>query len=259
MPVSDAPDTSDYASPLEKVFMLLHLLATKDARMSLGDLALEMGIPKTTLHRITRQLEDLGYLQKDLRSRHLVHSNRLVELAVDILRSSVVQAERHAILRDLSDELGESCCIGTRVGHEIVYLDDVTASTALTMQFRTGAHAPLHCTSQGKIQLAHMSEKEWQRYVDSETLEKFTDFTITDFDQLAELVRQPERRQFASSDREYHDGLVGAAAAVIGPRNKLYAAVSFAAPSARMSMQEVHAARPTLERAAARFAATLTP
>lgn len=259
MPASEVNDTSDYASPLEKVFMLLHLMATKGTGMSLGDLAREMGIPKTTLHRITRQLEDLGYLQKDLRSRHLTHSNRLVELSVDILKSSVAQAERHRILRDLSKELGESCCIGTRVGYEIVYLDDVTASTALTMQFRTGGRAPLHCTSQGKIQLAHMSETEWRKYTDSQTLERFTASTITDFARLADIVRRPECRAFASSDCEYNEGLVGAAAAVTGPRKKLYAAISFAAPSARMSMNEVLEARPALERAAERFSATLMP
>jgi IclR family transcriptional regulator, acetate operon repressor len=245
------------SSPLSKVFKVLETMAREGSPMGLQNLAAAMGMPKTSVHRITTQLEELGYIQREPGTRQLVVAPALVDLAVDIISASARQSDRHAILQSLAERIGQSVVIGIRVGNEIVYLDDATNSgSAFTLRFRKGLRAPLHCTSQGKLYLSRMPEAEWDRYIGSATLERYTNYTITDSETLRATLEEIKHNDFAISIEEFVRGIVGAAVPVPGARRRILATLSFAAPASQMSYDDIIRLRPMLEESAAQLALT---
>jgi DNA-binding IclR family transcriptional regulator len=246
------------SSPTEKVFTLLEIMAREGRPMGLLDLSQAMRAPKTTINRVTMQLERLGYIQREPGSRHLVVSPALVSFAVDVLSSSVRQAERRAMLVELMERIGESCNIGIRVGNEIVYLDDAISNGPFALRFRRGLRAPLYCTSQGKLYLARMTQAEWRHFLSVTKFERFTEHTITDPKELRKAIDEVRETGFAWSSEEFVQGVAGAAVPITGDNNRMYASLSFAAPASRMSPNFLRKVRPILDEVARRLAQTYT-
>jgi len=91
-------------------------MASARRPLSITELGLLLGIPKPTVHRIVRMLEDKGLLQREPGDRRFVLGARLVSLGLDIIASSMQLGPRHAILAALSAKLGETCNFGVMAG-----------------------------------------------------------------------------------------------------------------------------------------------
>jgi len=247
---------SAWNTPTGKVFALLQTLADNHGARSLSDLAVSLGLAKTTVHRIVAQLQDLGYLQREPGSRKLSVSPGLCRLCMDLIAASARLAPRHEVLRALAEEIGESCSVGLRVGYEVGYVDDVAANVPLAVHFSAGRRAPMHCTSIGKLYLGRMSDAEWHRYLASNPLRRFTERTIIDPETLRDQTQRAARDGFASTEEEYVLGVVGAAVFVTGPGSRIYAGLAFHAPAARLTHEDALRLRPHLEGAAERLVST---
>lgn len=243
------------SSPTAKMFAVLEVLAQRGSAR-LTDIAVELAVPKTTLHHIIAQLEDLGLLQREPGGRQLTIAPRLAKLSSDILGATMRYAPRHAILERLAASLGESCSLGIRVGHKVIYLDDMTAPSPLAFNFQTGRRTPLYCTSTGKLFLSRMTPAELDRYLESEPLVEHTPKTITDADRLREVVAEIAESNFACSDDEFVLGVVGAAVPVMDKSGRMLAGLAVSIPGVRMSFSDLPKLKPALASAADELAHT---
>jgi IclR family acetate operon transcriptional repressor len=237
------------SSPTAKMFAVLQVFAERGSAR-LTDIAVELNVPKTTLHHITTQLEELGYLQREPGGRQLTIAPRLAKLSSDILGTAMRYAPRHAIIERLAASLGESCSLGIRVGHEVVYLDDMTGPSPLAFNFQTGRRTPLYCTSTGKLFLSRMTEAELDRYLESEPLVEHTPRTITDPNRLREALSEITESNFAYSDDEFVLGVVGAAVPVLDRDGRMLAGLAVSIPGVRMSFSDLPKLKPALAFAA---------
>jgi DNA-binding IclR family transcriptional regulator len=155
----------------------------------------------------------------------------------------------------LSKEVGETCNLTVLDGNEIVYLDRVETNWPYRIHLPVGSHLPLHCTATGKLFLANMKPAARRRLIDSLTLTRHTDLTITDPDVLLEQLRRIAEEGVGYDSGEYLDGMVAIAVPVIGEHNQMCFAVAIHAPSVRKSLSELRQYLPTLRHAAARLAA----
>ncbi|WP_233170613.1 helix-turn-helix domain-containing protein, partial [Aquitalea sp. ASV15] len=99
------PARLDGDTPTLRLFALLEAIAQKDQFFTLQSLVDEIGLPKPTLHRMLQQLEGAGMLQRDGDGRHYSTGLRLRRLAENLLLNNTVHGARHAVLRQLVDEV----------------------------------------------------------------------------------------------------------------------------------------------------------
>ncbi|WP_159694068.1 IclR family transcriptional regulator, partial [Cognatazoarcus halotolerans] len=132
-------------------------IACKDQLFSLQSLVEETGLPKPTLHRMLQQLESAGMLQRDADGRHYSTGVRLRRMAENLLLNNTVHGARHAVLRQLVEEVGESCNITALSGSEVLYLDRVETPAPLRFYLHPGSRVPAHCSASGKLFLGQMS------------------------------------------------------------------------------------------------------
>lgn len=237
---------------------LLELLARQDRPLSLPEAVALAGWPKPTVHRMLVQLESGGWLAREPGGRRFALATRLLRLSESALSGSTRQGVRHAVLRQLVSEVGESCNLTALSGAEVVYLDRVESAFPLRMELRAGTRVPVHCSASGKLFLAFMTARQRNALLDGLQLVRFTASTLTQRDALDGELESIRRDGFAVDAGEFVEGLVCVAVPVVAPGNRVVrCALALQAPSARMSLQETRVLVPTLRHAALALARTL--
>lgn len=241
-------------TPTTRLFALLELIAAKDRAVSLQSLE-ATGLPKPTLHRMLQTLEEVGVLQREVGGRHYRPGVRLRRLAENVLVNGTALGARHAVLRNLVEQLGESCNLTTIIDGQVVYLDRVETIAPLRFYLHPGSRVPAHCSSSGKLFLARMGAPQRQRLLAQGPLLRFTDNTITDPALLERDLADCLRRGYAIDNEEYLPGLLCVAVLVEGARGRANLALAVQAPVIRLSPDKVPGVLPALLQAARELAA----
>lgn len=237
-------------TPTMRLFSLLELIAAKDQLVSLQGLTEETGLPKPTLHRMLQQLEGAGLLIRQSDGRHYGTGARLRRLAENLLMNATHHGARHAVLRSLVEELGESCNITTLSGNEVVYLDRVETSEPLRFYLRPGSRVPVHCSASGKMILSQMSPAQRRKLLGHAPLKPYTGKTVTDLDVLEEEFQRVRRDGFSVDDEEFLPGLVCVAVLVPTESGRSNQCVAVQAPVMRLTADKALQLLPALRRAA---------
>jgi DNA-binding IclR family transcriptional regulator len=101
-----------------------------------------------------------------------------------------------------------------------------------------GRRTPLHAASTGKVIMAHLMEKELEALL-QEPLERFTEHTITDPQELREELSVIRERGFATGFEEIEVGLNAVGAPVRDHTGEVIAAISTAGPAYRLSREHI--------------------
>ena len=237
-------------TPTMRLFSLLEVIASKDQLFSLQALVEATGLPKPTLHRMLQQLEAAGLLQRDGDGRHYGCGTRLRHLAEKLLLNDSHHGARHAVLRNLAAEIGESCNITTMSGGEVVYLDRVETAAPLRFYLHPGSRVPAHCSASGKVFLSQMSAPQRRRLLAHVPLERYTAKTLTELDQLDLELKRVRRNGYALDDEEFLPGLLCAAVPVPCANARSSLCVAVQAPIIRLSPAKARQLLPALQRAA---------
>lgn len=238
-------------TPVLRLFTLLEVVASSGRASSLQGLAQETGLPKPTLHRMLQQLEGAGLLQREGDGRPYGTGVRLRRFAESLLLNDSQHGSRHAVLRNLVAEVGESCNLTALSGGEVMYLDRVETAAPLRFYLHPGSRVPVHCSASGKVFLAGMTREQRRRLLSAAPLERCTANSVTDLEKLEREMKKVQRDGCAIDDEEFLPGLICLAAPVPtagGQRSNLCVAVQ--APIVRLPVAKARRLLPALQRAA---------
>lgn len=245
------------SSTASRAFAVLECVAASAEPLALPDLVEATGFPKSTVHRLLLLLESERLLAREPDGKHFTAGPRLATLALAALKNSANRAERHAVLHDLVDAVGETCNFTMLDGDEVVYLDRVEAGWPLRVMLAPGSHVPLHCTASGKLFLALMPPARRRRLLAVAPLKRLTRNTITDKNRLLRELEHIRIEKIGTDDEEFLAGLTAVAVPVLDARQRILATVAVHAPTSRMSIAKARTHVPALRRAAAKLAGTL--
>ncbi|WP_432726590.1 IclR family transcriptional regulator [Variovorax sp. W6] len=238
-------------TPTMRLFALLEVMAAKDQRYSLQGLVEETGLPKPTLHRMLQQLEGAGLLQREGDGRHYGIGTRLRRLAENLLLNDSLHGARHTVLRQLVEEIGESCNLTALSGSEVVYLDRVETAAPLRFYLHSGSRVPVHCSASGKIFLSQMSAAQRRRLLSHAPLEPYTQRTLTDPEALEKEVQRVRKDGYAIDHEEFLPGLLCIATLVpSGDDAPSNLCIAVQAPVMRLDAAKAKTLLPALQRAA---------
>jgi DNA-binding IclR family transcriptional regulator len=250
-------DEKTTGSPV--VMRALHLLETvaaSDRPLALPELCALLNLPKATTHRLCQQFERSGHLAREPGGRRYSPGVRLLRIGFDVLRSGLT-AERHQILTELVDGIGETCNFTTLVGQEVIYLDRVEARWPLRLHFEIGSHVPIHCTASGKIFLAAMKTVERRRIIDAVGLPAYTERTITGRAEFDAEINRIARQGYSLDREEFLLGMAAIAVPVADRNGSVVAAIACHAPSVRFNVETAKSHLPLLKQAARKMSASI--
>ncbi|MEY2618987.1 MAG: hypothetical protein RL522_1989 [Pseudomonadota bacterium] len=241
----------DRGTPNMRLFAMLEVIARKDTPFTLQALVNATGLPKPTVHRMLQQLEGAGILARDGNGRRYSTGQRLLRLAESLLLNNTAHAARHKVIRQLVDEVAESCNLTAFSGGEVLYLDRVETAAPLRFYLHPGSRVPAHCSATGKLFLAQMKPAQRRRLLTAGTLERFTQNTITSAQALEHEIEQVSRQGYAVDNEEFLPGLLCLGVLVPAPSGTASnMGLALQAPLMRLSLERALSFLPVLQKAA---------
>jgi len=241
-----------------KAFSILETLTGNSQPLSMADLARETGMTKPTAHRIISVLAELGFVERDHGKRGYVEGSRLIQFALDTLKATAPRNMRHTVLRELSNETGETCNFGILAGAEVIYLDRVEAKWPLGLRFEPGSQVPAHCSAIGKLLLSLEPPERRDELLRAMPLTRYTTRTITSIPALLDDLEHIQENEIGIDNQESIEGVVCVAVPVRAADGGVVGGLAMSAPEARVSMEEALKLIPQIRRAAARLGKTFS-
>lgn len=191
---------------------------------TLQEISNESCLPLTTTHRIVSDLVAWGALERT-RSGRVQVGLRLWQVASLAPRGLGLREVALPCMQDLFLATRENVQLAVREQSEAVFVERLTGRRSVTVLTRVGDRFALHATGVGLVLLAH-APTEVQEQVLSRPLRTWTDHTISDPDQLREVLADVRRTDLAISDRQVTEDALSVACPIRDARGKVVAALS---------------------------------
>lgn len=186
-----------------KAIDILHVFNPSEPRLSLGEIARRLDLPKATAHNLLATLIAYQFVERTDDNLYAL-GTALVSITQSV-RVNVELRDRAApLLRELADRTRETVYLTVLDNDRPLYIYAVESPSRLLARTAVGDRVLLHCTSVGKAMLSVMTVEEVDRLVGKTGLPAFTSATITDLPALHTELAATRSRGF-SLDRGEHE------------------------------------------------------
>ncbi|ACS85026.1 IclR family transcriptional regulator [Musicola paradisiaca] len=210
---------------ISKAVKILRLLGSQG--MSLGDLARQADLPRSTVQRIIDTLAEENLVETGVCGVRLGWG--ISELAQNAY-SNVAARLRHP-LEKLFESTRETVDISTFHGREVLFLDRIICDQAVRVVPVYDRLKPMYAMANGKAMLSLMTDEEIVRLVNND-LSALTENTITGIDPLLEEIHQIRATGVAIDRQEHAEGVCAIGIPLVVPGKQTHA-ISVVVPSYR--------------------------
>ena len=208
---------------------VLRALEGRPDGLSLGEIARETGLARSTVQRIVAALATEDFVIEAKPGRGVRIGPGLARLAASI--SSNLTDILHPHLVALRDEVGETVDLSVLSKGSVVFVDQIAGQRRLLALSGIGQRFPLHCTANGKAILACFNRQDAAALIDRSVAEH-PEHALADKAKLMRELDTVRRRHLAFDFGEHDEGISAVGAAVLDAFGRPVA-VSIPAPTHR--------------------------
>jgi DNA-binding IclR family transcriptional regulator len=221
---------------LDKALRVLMLFGPEQPEWGVTAVAQEVDMPKSTVHRILRVLQQHGFLSQDPDTRRFRLGLAVLELGrrahegLELRRIALPIMERIAAL---SGETVLLQVVGPE-GDRAVCVERVQQRQGLRLILEVGATAPLYAGCSSKVLLAYMPEEAIDRVL-SAPLTPLTPRTPTSPEKVRADLERIRRDGYAISFEETDIGVAGVSVPIRDHLDRVVAGLSISGPITRVN------------------------
>ena len=219
-------------NPLSKVFAIIEtVVAGQDKGVTYSEILSSLDLPKSSVHRILKDLIELGYLNFNPETKKYFGSLRLAALGAEVMANFHLRDHLRPYLLELHKETDHTANLGIKDGGVGVFVDKIESRDfGIKLFSEIGKTFPLHCTALGKSLLAFSSDNNLAELL-KQPLTSLTEKTITDPGLLKEELASIRERGYALDDEEITRGIICVAAPIFGFHEEVVCAISITFPA----------------------------
>jgi DNA-binding IclR family transcriptional regulator len=221
-----------------RTFRLLEAVCATKEPVKLSDLSKKLNLSIGATQRITHTLMQIGYLEKDHETKAYKTTARILSLGYNHLSNYEIRNIALPFMKDLNKKIDEVVNLAVLDNKEILYIERIDTSHGLTTNVRVGSRKPIHCTSMGKVLLAHLPGEELDMTLSGLTLRKYSERTITDKRILKSELRTIRDQGFSLNEGELSEGIFSIAVPLINYEGRAAGAVNFVVPITRLDRKK---------------------
>ncbi|WP_126427173.1 IclR family transcriptional regulator [Brevibacillus marinus] len=225
---------------VDRALQVIDIVSTRKEGYGVTELARQVDLNKSSVYRILSTLAAHGYMEQDQETGRYKLGYKVLELSARLLDSIDLRAEARPFLKELEAMTNEVVHLVVYDQGEVVYIEKLEGNETLRMHSQVGKRAPMHCTSVGKVILAHLPPEEMERIIAKKGLPRHTEHTITDLATFRRHLDEIRKWGYALDQEENESGITCIAAPIFGYNGKVAAAVSVSGPTIRMTEQRLH-------------------
>lgn len=242
---------------VDKALLLLEMVSEHPDGIAITELAQEVGMYKSTVHRLLGTMMRRGYIEQDPVTGRYKLGYTVLDLGMKLLSSIDMRREAMPALQELALATNEVVHLALLDRGSVVYIEKVESPNTVRMHSRVGTRVPVHATGLGKAILAFLPKREVQDIVRRYGLPRLTAHTVTDVNQFWASLDETRSTGFAFDIEEHQEGVCCVAAPIFAHDGCAVAAVSVSGPGLRMTRDRMMELVPLVKRAGQRISERL--
>ncbi len=181
---------------------IFELLATESHGLTVSEIGDKLGLARSSAHGLVRTLHLRGYLMEDgVRRYHL--GARLIQLGLNVADRLELRTAARGPLERLVAATHDTALLVVPEAGELLYVDKVLSDARdVRTDPRVASRRPLHCSSLGKALLAALDDESVLTIVEAVGLERVTEYSLADRDELLADLALTRRRGYAVDRQE---------------------------------------------------------
>ncbi|WP_312755520.1 IclR family transcriptional regulator [Rummeliibacillus suwonensis] len=184
-------------------------------------------IPKTSVFRMLKSLEEMGFLEKGIDAKYrlgilFLKFGHLVSMRLDVRKIA------YPIMNELHNDVKEAINLIVRDGNEAIYIEKIDTKQKVRLYTAIGRKSPLYAGACSRSILSFLSDEEIKEYLETIELKSFAMGTITDKKKLYETILQAKELGYTISHSELENYTSAIAAPIFNHKGEVIAGLSIA-------------------------------
>lgn len=238
---------------LVKGLKILETLSRSDEARGVSDIARELELTKSNIHRLLQTLAASDYVFSENGKYRL--SSKMWALGAEAM--SKLDFRRVALpeMRALAETTSETVHLSIYDHSEVIYLEKIDSPQPIRAYTKVGGRAPAYCVATGKVLLA---------FQDPETIESVTQdltaataYTVTDRATLMSELAEAKVRNYAVNRGGWRAEIGGIASVIFNSAGQPVAAIGISGPVTRLTDDLIPHLAALVKNAAARVSSIL--
>lgn len=215
---------------IQSVERALRILGLFKASGEIGitEMASAVDLPKGTVHGLVKTLEKMGFVEQNPMTQKYRLGAELFQLGLVAASRMDLRKAAAEKARQLCDQLGETVYVSVLLGGACVIATRCIPDRPFLLVPEIGTSVPAHCTAMGKVLLAALSDEQLEETVRNVGLEKFTQYTIDDLDELKQTLEGVVKDGYSVTHQEALLGLSCVAAPIRDYTGEIVASLGMA-------------------------------
>ena len=249
-----------FSKSLEKGLKILSLFSRDTPVLTQSGIARALGLNKTSTYRYINTLVEMGYLEKDVRTKEIRPSSLCLVLCTNLMGTTDHLRMIKAVVDRIHREHNITIDVAFAVNDTLARIYHREAEETLIYNLPNYANNCLHNTALGKAYLSSLPEDQMIATIDAMALAAKTKKTIVKKKALLSALRKAKANQYVLSEEEYLPGLIAIGAPLFDPfSGKGVGGVSFDFSVFQHSIDDIEAKYGEMIKETARALSVLLP
>ena len=240
---------------LVKGMQILEELADRKETVGVSELALQLGMGKSNVHRTLQALVELGYVVNEGGSYRA--SLKMWELGARVIARLDVRQAALPAMHWLLDQSRETVHLSVLDGDQVMYVDKLDSPEPVRAYSEIGGRAPAYCVATGKVLLAWRELTQPSLHPVNSKREAFTAATIINAAEMAKELAHIRSQGYAVNRGEWRASVWGVAAPITDGTGRVMAAIGVSGPATRIKPAGIRSLAKAVTEAARRITNTL--
>ncbi|OFI05506.1 acetate operon repressor [Clostridium acetireducens DSM 10703] len=235
---------SEIIISVDRAIDILLALYNNGKEMGVSDIARELDLYKSTVHRSLATLENKGFVYQN-------KDNGKYWLGIKIYAMGLLIGEKLSLIdlikpyaKELFEEFQEVVNVSildksSRNGYKsIIILKEVDTKKVLSVNPNIGSSSDIHVSAVGKCLLAFSKDINFEK-LSHKSLKKYTENTLTNWDDLLNEIKKVRENGYAIDNEEQEIGLTCIGAPILDKYGNSIAAISISGPTSRIIKEDL--------------------
>ena len=224
---------------IDRALQVLELFSLEKPEWGVTEISKALNIYKSNVHNILSTFAEKGFVKKDSKTDKYKLGIKFFELGSVVIKNVDLRRIAHPHIEKLSKEFNETVHLGVLDEGRVVSIEREESNKGLCSHIEIGKRTPLHCTAVGKAIMAYLSEDKINFIIKEKGLEKYTENTITNKEELEKEFLKIRKQGYAVDNMEHEEGVRCVAGPIRDYNGKVIASMSVSGPAFRIDKSNI--------------------
>ncbi len=216
---------------------ILNLFSESRQELSISEISKALDLGLSTTYRLLGTLKYKNYIEQNPQNLKYKLGREFLNKAflVSNDESNIIKKSM-PYLENLRDFTKESVSLAVLDGANIVYIAKADSYELLRTNIEIGKKFPAHKTGLGKVLLAHLSLKKFNRLYN---IDKFSTDLNLNVSELRQCLEKVKIEGFAVDNEECTPGIRCIATPIVDANGEVSTAISISGPATRFTLEKI--------------------